>query len=79
MRHIKTPTCNDVLRAGDIPDVEDLNVCRSGVFTASYWQPDADDLALLNAGEPIILIVMADTHPPVCVCVEALASAPEMP
>ena len=36
---------------------------------ASAWQPTAEELALLNAGEPIILRVYGTAHPPVMLSV----------
>ena len=38
---------------------------------ASFWRPDAQELALLNAGKPVILFVQGCTHAPLSVCVEA--------
>lgn len=31
----------------------------------SYWVPDADELAQLNAGVPLALVVIGRWHPPV--------------
>lgn len=36
----------------------------------SYWQPSAEQLALLNAGKPVFLSFWGVTHPPVAVGVE---------
>lgn len=38
--------------------------------SVSYWQPTAEQLALLNAGKPVWLSVMGHAHPPVMLGVE---------
>lgn len=37
----------------------------------SFWQPDAAELAALNAGKPVMLTVIGRAMPPVCLGVEA--------
>jgi hypothetical protein len=38
---------------------------------SSFWQPDADEVAAILRGAPIVLQVMGQTHPIVCLCVSA--------
>lgn len=38
---------------------------------ASYWQPDAQELAALAQGKPVILFVYSLSHPVVALGVEA--------
>jgi len=40
----------------------------------SFWTLDPEELKLVNAGKPVILIVYGDHHPLVSVCVEAEGS-----
>ena len=35
----------------------------------SYWQPSADELAAIAAGQPVALVVWGSTMPPVAVAV----------
>lgn len=72
------PSNNGVLGA---PKGVPIDECRALPVThtelngspcvASFWKPDAQELALLNAGKPVILFVQGATHPPLSVCVEA--------
>lgn len=45
----------------------DLPICRDAEAQTqtSYWAPDADELAQLNAGVPLQLVVFGRFHPPV--------------
>lgn len=36
----------------------------------SFWQPSAEQLALLNAGKPVWLSILGRTHPPPAIGVE---------
>ena len=69
MSPIRTPACNGTLVA---PGCADLPVAWGDGFVCSYWTPDAEDLAALNAGLPLRLSFQGRTHPPVAVEVEAL-------
>lgn len=43
----------------------------------SYWAPDADEMAALVAGAPVVLSIMGSTMPPVMLGVEASAPTPQ--
>lgn len=45
----------------------------------SAWQPDADELAILNAGGVVILNVVGDGHPPVALWAEPSPASPVTP
>ena len=45
----------------------------------SYWQPSPEELAALNAGNPLFLSFWGATHPPVAVGVEAIAPEADEP
>lgn len=71
MRAIQTPSCNVVLVA---PGCEDLPVWRRGKAdglpmdtVTSYWAPSPEELAALNAGLPLVLSFLGNTHPPIMV------------
>lgn len=78
MRFVQHPTNTRVLGA---PKGVPIDECRALPVTdtqlggapavASFWHPDAEELALINAGKPIILFVQGATHPPLCLSVEA--------
>lgn len=82
MRPTQHPTSNDVLRAPPGVSHEDcapLFITRvryalpdgeamPGVV--SYWQPSAEQLALLNEGKPVWLSCWGMTHPPVALGVD---------
>ncbi len=44
---------------------------------ASFWMPLPEELALLNQGKPVILMVAGQTHPPLFITVEG--ENPEIP
>lgn len=69
MKPIPTVATNKVLVA---PGCDDLPVAQGDGFLSSYWKPNAEELAALNAGLPIKLSFLGTTHPPVAVEVEAL-------
>lgn len=56
----------DVCRALPITDT----VMNEMPAVASFWRPDVEELALLNAGKPVVLIVAGVTHAPLYVGVE---------
>lgn len=37
------------------------------VTVASFWRPDPEELAALNAGGSVVLYVSGTMHPPVCI------------
>lgn len=45
----------------DLPIVRD----PEAETQTSYWKPDADELAQLNAGVPVALTIFGRFHPPV--------------
>jgi len=66
---IRTSACNiTFVLAG----CDDLPAARGDGFVATYWKPDAEELALLAAGFPIKLSIMGEGVPPVAVEVETL-------
>ncbi len=84
MNPIQHPSNNDVLRQPEGATREvcrPLPITRvayehqwiSGKMipgVISFWQPTAEQLALLNAGKPVFLSFMGATHPPVAVGVD---------
>lgn len=78
MKAIKHPLCNTVLKApeGD-ENCNDLHIFRSenafglgsGHTVNSFWRPNEDELASINAGAAIVLHVCGHTHPPLSVMV----------
>lgn len=80
MRFIQHPSNNAVLGAPSGWDQKELPcgalpATRTEVdgheCIASYWQPDEKDLAALNRGESIVLVVWGAVHPVVSVGVGA--------
>ncbi|SFB74331.1 hypothetical protein SAMN05216344_102182 [Polaromonas sp. OV174] len=78
MGPIQHATNNGVLGAPpDFPleDCRALPVTHTEVdgvpCVLSFWMPDAEDLALLNAGKAVVLAVQGRTHAPLSVGVEA--------
>lgn len=77
MDFIQHPSNNRVLGA---PAGVPIEECRALFITdtamngahaiASFWKPSPEELALLNAGKPVVLIVQGYTHPPLFVGVE---------
>lgn len=78
MSPIQHPSNNRVLGAPKGVPIED---CRALAVTdvemhgapavASFWRPDAQELALLNSGKAVVLFVQGQTHAPLFVGVEA--------
>lgn len=72
MKHIQVTQCNDVLRAPSGTTIEEcrpLAIVRGEYpngqkIVASFWMPDAEELAALNDGEPVQLILWGVTMPP---------------
>lgn len=77
MRPTQHPSNNDVLQA---PSGATVDECRPLPITrvrygdvpgmVSYWQPTAEQLALLAAGKPVWLSVLGHTHPPLAIGVD---------
>lgn len=73
MKPTQTAQCNDVLKAprgATIEECRPLAIVRGEYpngqkVVASFWTPDAEELAALNRGEPVQLIVWGVTMPPV--------------
>lgn len=79
MQKIQHPSNNCVLGAPAGWDQAELPcgalpITRTHVgdlpVVASYWRPDAEELALLNAGGAIVLQVLGVTMPPVSLSVD---------
>ena len=82
MRPTQHPSNNDVLRAPPgVSHEECVPLAITRVLYAnpggephpgvvSYWQPSAEQLALLNAGKPVWLSVWGMTHPPLALGVD---------
>ncbi len=77
MKLTQTPQFNDVLRA---PPGATIEECRPAPIVrgeypngqkivATFWMPDAEELAALNRGEPVQVIIWGVTMPPVCILV----------
>lgn len=74
MNHIKHDACNDVLGAppGEEAHCDALHIQRAtteygGIIVpcvVSYWQPNAAELVVLNAGGGIQLCIIGNNHPP---------------
>lgn len=73
MNFIQHPLCNTVLAA---PPGVSIDECRAlpirraqfsdgAPCVQSFWKPTPEELALLNAGEPVIFTAWGTTHPPV--------------
>lgn len=77
MNFIQHHTNNRVLGA---PEGVPIDHCRALPITdtmmndepavASFWKPEAHELALLNAGKAVVLFVQGDNHAPLYVGVE---------
>lgn len=75
---------NDVLRA---PPGVPIEECSALAITrivypggepavASYWMPTADEIARLNAGKAVAVVLMGHTHPPLFLAVDGDESLP---
>jgi hypothetical protein len=78
MSPIQHPTNNRVLGAPQGVPIEDCKalavtdtVMNDAPAVASFWRPDALELAMLNAGKAVVLCVQGQTHAPLYVGVEA--------
>lgn len=69
MKPIRTSACNVTFVAEGCAD---LPAARGDGFVATYWQPDAEELALLAAGFPVKLSFMGSAPPPVAIEVDTL-------
>lgn len=77
MNAIQHPSNNRVLGA---PPGVPIEECRALPITdtelngypavASFWRPEPEELAALNAGKAVVLVVAGHTHPPLFVGVE---------
>lgn len=64
MTPVRTIGTNTVLQGAGCFD---LPICRDAEAETqtSWWAPDADELAQLNAGVPLTLTIFGRWHPPV--------------
>lgn len=69
MTPIRTSACNLTLVADDCFD---LPATKGDGFFATYWAPDAEELAMIAAGMPIKLTIIGGGHPPVRLEVDTL-------
>lgn len=69
MSPFRTSACNVTFV---LDGCDDLPAARGDGFVATYWKPDAEELALLAAGFPIKLSFMGSAPPPVVVEVDTL-------
>jgi uncharacterized protein (DUF2461 family) len=76
---VKHPSTNDTLTVSEqqaADGVVPLPITRVQLgderimACASFWQPDADELARLAAGKPVRLMVWGRTHAPISVGVD---------
>ncbi len=79
MNKIRHPTNNRVLGAPKDWDHSELPCSALAVTDvevngqqaiASFWQPDAEELALIVAGAPIMLCIFGASMPPVMLSVQ---------
>lgn len=70
MEQFRHPNCNHVLnpakgdKAGTTPLHTERCTVAGWMCTASYWQPNADDLRILREGGSVRLVVLGLSHPP---------------
>ena len=69
MTPIRTSACNLLLHADGCSD---LPAARGADFIATYWQPSAEEMAMIAAGIPIKLTIFGHQHPPVAIEVDTL-------
>lgn len=73
MRHIKTNNTDKVFKLEGGTEENDLHVetgvSEYGPKLTSTWLPDEEDLAMLNAGGGVELVVWGTGHPPVSLAV----------
>lgn len=69
MTPIRTNACNVTFTA---PDCADLPALVEDGLIYTYWRPNAEELAAINAGLPVRLVIVSPAQPPVCIDVEAL-------
>ena len=76
MQKIQHPSNNAVLGAPAGWDQKELpcgalaitrTECQGVPAVVSYWMPTIDELAALNAGQPLALWVLGTTMPPVAI------------
>lgn len=75
MNFIAHPSNNRVLGAppgdNDCADLPVTDTRMNGTpAVASFWKPSAKELAALNAGKAVVLMVAGRTHPPLFIGVE---------
>jgi hypothetical protein len=78
MTPIHHSLCNDVLRRPEgLTEEEcgDLPIFRNDTCVVSFWRPEPAELQALAAGQPIMLAIASQTHPPLSVSVLAVDSA----
>jgi hypothetical protein len=69
MTPIRTSACNiTFVLAG----CDDLPAARGDGFIATYWMPDAEELAMLKMGFPVKLSMQGSAPQPCAVEVESL-------
>jgi len=69
MTPIRTDACDRTYVAEGCADLPAL---RTESYIATYWKPDAEELALLQAGFPVRLCIAGVAQPPVSVDVECV-------
>lgn len=83
MNFIEHPTNTRVLRAppgvrlaecGPLPVTD--TVMNGQPAVGSFWKPSPEELAALNEGHPVVLLVAGDRHPPVFIGVEVPTAPP---
>ena len=85
MQRTQHPSNNDILRAPPGVPIEEcsaLPITRieytdGTPAVASYWLPTTEELARLNAGKAVALVVLGRTHPPIFVGVDGDPSLPQ--
>ena len=76
MNYVQDPLCNAVLGAPPGTKIEEchalpvLRFVEDGrEMVASFWKPDAEELAALNAGKSVVVMVWGTTQAPMMVAV----------
>lgn len=69
MTPINTSACDVTFVA---PGCFDLPACRGDGFIATYWKPDAEELAMIAAGFPVRISIRGEAPIPMAVDVEVI-------
>lgn len=66
MKAIHFPEANSKLLAGEIPDCDDLSVCKNGTEIISKWRMSwRERLSALFFGVTFVSVLARETSPPI--------------